>query len=429
MLGEALQNGALVERRFETSAIWGKLESLVSFGLMPKTNPSAQTMAAAKAIHADCLVLDAHADVVIESSNKGLLGPDGLSMISPEKLTAGGVGAVVMCIASNWGPRRPASDAKARVMADEKLAAVLATIRDNSESLVLTTSVDEIAAAKNSAKTAVLLGFQNAQSLEGDLNVLDYFYDAGVRVFALVHMGHNDYCDSSRPIYNMKTASYEVTEEHGGLSPLGREAIGRINELKAVVDVSQMSVAATLQTIELSTSPPIASHSNVRAMSDVTRNLSDVEIDAIAEVGGVIHVSAFGPSLVDVSKPAAITAIADIRKRFGLAENYSYPYELYWELPDAETQLEFQTAIMGVIGSGSIDDMIRHIDYIVDRVGVDHVGVGNDFNHGGGRIGGLADASKSLNLTVALLEHGFNAGEISKIWGDNFLRVMAAAES
>lgn len=394
----------------------------------PTHMASPDVVAKARSIHQQCLVLDAHADVVLDPATSLMLGPDGLSLVEPEKLRAGGVGAVVMCVAVDWAPRQPKYDASGRALAEKKLAAVRAMANEHGQTLVLATTAAEIVEARAAGSTAVVLGFQNARSLERNVAALDEFYEAGCRVFALIHMGHNDYCDSSRPIFNTSTKSYEPTEEHGGLSPLGREAIGRINELGGIVDVSQMSRAATLETIELSSTPVIASHSNARAMSDVARNLSDEEIDTIAGAGGVIHISGFGPSLVDASSPEARAGIAAVRSRYGLAAEYSYPYELYWELADNKQKHAFQMEIMGVIGAGSVADMVRHIDYVVERVGADHVGIGNDFNHGGGRIGGLLDASKSLNITTALVERGFEADDITRIWGENFLRVMREVE-
>lgn len=381
----------------------------------------------AEAVHAQCLVLDAHADIVLDPATSLMFGPDGKSLVTVEKLAAGGVGAVVMCVAVDWAPRQPKYDARGRAVADQKLAAIEAMVSESPDALVSAVTADEIVAARAAGKTAVVLGFQNARALEGNVDAVDHFYRAGCRIFALVHMGHNDHCDSSRPIFDTKSGAYEAAEVHGGLSDLGRATIRRINELGAVLDVSQMSKAATLQAIELSTAPVLATHSNVRAMSDVNRNLSDESIDAIAAGRGVVCVSGFGPSLVDASSPEARAGIAEVRARYGLAADYSYPYELYWELDDKKTKHAFQMEIMGVIGAGSVGDMVRHIDYVVDRVGIDHVGIGNDFNHGGGRIGGLADASDSLNITAALLDRGYSAESIAKIWGENVLRVMRAA--
>ena len=390
--------------------------------VQPVPEIEAGLMDRARGIHEQSLVLDAHADIVLPSTSKTYLAKDGLSKVDPAKLKAGNVGAVVMSVAVPPGPRTPAGHAQARAEANEKLAAVSKWVADNT-ALEIATSPTQVTALRRNGKTALILGFQNARSLEGNVAHLDLFYEAGVRVFGLNHMGHNDFSDSSRPLFLSGTGKYEVTEEHGGLSPLGKAAIRRINELGGIVDVSQMSKAATLQAINLSKAPVIASHSNVRNLSNVSRNLSDEEIDLIAKTDGVIHVAAFGAYLVDLSDPDLLTAIRKVRREAGLPEAYSYPYELYWEISDPTRRQSFLIAMRDVIGPGSVDRLIDHIDYIVGRVGIDHVGIGSDFNHGGG-VAGFVDASEAFNLTVALVKRGYSADQIKKIWGGNFLRVF-----
>ena len=390
-------------------------------------NATESSGGSASAIHESSIVIDAHADIVIDSTSRSYLSPDGTSKVSPDKLVAGGVGAVVMSLAVGPGPRTPEGDVDARKIVDEKVAAVEALLANHPDKLSLALSAADILNAHEEERTAIILGFQNARSLQGSVKALDTFYNKGVRVFGLNHLAHNDFSDSSRPNYIAETKSYEVIEEHGGLSQLGKEAIIRINELGAIVDVSQLSKAATLQAIALSRSPVIASHSNVKAMSNVTRNLSDQEIDRIGESGGVIHVAAFGAYLVELSKPETLEKIIQVRLKHNLPKAYSYPYELYWELPDSDSQRAFLLEMRSVIGAGSVEDMLDHIDYIVDRVGVDHVGIGNDFNHGSG-IKDYADASESLNLTKGLLRRGYSKEQIKKIWGANFLRVFEQAQ-
>ena len=247
-------------------------------------------------------------------------------------------------------------------------------------------------------------------------------------MFALTHMGHNDFADSSRPVYDGDTGTYEPDAEHGGLSELGRSAIARINALGGVVDVSQLSRQATLQVLAQSTAPVIASHSNVQALSDVRRNLSDEEIDAIGDNGGVIHIAAFKGYLFDSNDAELDADIRSARREAGIPEDYDYPYELYWELPSQEAQRAFTGKVSQILGPGRIDDMLDHIDYVVARIGIEHVGIGNDFNHGGG-IAGLNDASEALNLTAGLLARGYSEAEVALIWGGNFLRVFRAAEA
>ena len=381
----------------------------------------------ARLVHDSSLVLDAHADIVLPTTSHTYLAAGGESKVSPAKLKAGGVGAVVMSIAVGPGPRTSQGDADARIIADEKLAAIQKLIAENSNELVLSKSVTELELARERGLISIILGLQNARILQGDVTALDQFYASGVRVFGLNHLGHNDFSDSSRPFFNSQTASYEPAQEHGGLSDLGIAAIQRINDLGGIVDISQMSAAASLQAISLSIAPIIASHSNIRAITNVSRNLSDLEIDKIADAGGVINVAAFGAYLVDLSDPRTLAAIIQVRVQHGLPEAYSYPYELYWELSDAKAKRAFLTEMRSVIGPGSIVDMLVHIDYIVDRVGIDHVGIGNDFNHGSG-VQGFADAADSKNLTAALIEDGYSTADIQKIWGANFLRVMKKAE-
>ena len=217
----------------------------------------------AQEIHQRALVIDAHADIEIAGKESRYAGADGRSQVAPDKMRAGGVDAVVMAIAVGPGPRDAQGYADARAKAEEELAAVIKLTETPSNNLILARSADELVGAHESGKGALILGFQNARILGTDVSVLDSFFDAGVRVFALTHMGHNDFADSSRPIYLAGQGAHEPVEEHGGLSELGKVAIKRINELGGIVDVSQLSRAATLQVLGLSSAPVIASHSNV----------------------------------------------------------------------------------------------------------------------------------------------------------------------
>lgn len=377
----------------------------------------------AEEIHQRVLVLDAHADIEIPGKETRYAGADGRSQVAPDKMRAGGVDAVVMAVAVGPGPRDSQGYAEARAKAQEELAAVIAMTQDPSNNLVLALSADELVDAHESGKGALILGFQNARILGADVSGLDGFFEAGVRVFALTHMGHNDFADSSRPIYIAEQGAHEPVEEHGGLSDLGRSAIKRINELGGIVDVSQLSTAATLQVLALSSAPVIASHSNIRQLTDASRNLSDQEIDGIGKNGGVIHVAPFKGYLFDSSDKALDDQIRAARRVAGIEEDYYYPFELYWEIDDTEIQKAFLGSVSELLGPGKIDDMLDHLDYVVARIGIDHVGIGTDFNHGSG-IEGFGDATEALNVTIALLERGYSAEEIEKIWGGNFVRVF-----
>ena len=299
-------------------------------------------------------------------------------------------------------------------------------VEESQGQVVIATTSSEIVAAHEAGKSALILGFQNARSLQGNVSAIDEFYAEGIRIFGLNHLGHNAFSDSSRPEFSGETGAFEVTEEHGGLSTLGVAAIERIGALGALVDVSQLSKAATLQVLKITRTPIIASHSNAKTVSDVTRNLSDEEIDRIGENGGVIHVAAFKGYLINISEPEFIEKLVALRVAAGISIEYNYPFELYWEIDDLAERSAFTAAVSELLGPASTDNMIEHIDYIVDRIGIDHVGIGNDFNHGSG-IDDYNDASEAMNLTEGLLERGYSETDINKIWSGNFLRILDAA--
>lgn len=385
-----------------------------------------QGPATVSSVHRAALVLDAHADIEIVGQESRYVGVDGRSKVEPAKMRAGGVDAVVMAVAVGPGPRTPEGYQAARERADQEIAAVRQLVDDPENNLVLALTADELEDAHRAGKGALILGFQNALILGQDVGDIDSFYNQGVRVFALTHMGHNDFADSSRPVFVAELNQHELTEEHGGLSPLGRAAVKRLNELGAVIDISQLSKAAAIEVLELSSAPVIASHSNVRSLTEVSRNLSDEEIDLVGQSGGVIHVAPFRGYLFDSSDHELDANIRAARREAGIKEDSLYPFELYWEIEDEEVQGRFLATVSDLLGPGSIDDMLEHIDYIVARIGVDHVGIGTDFNHGSG-ITGFNDASEAMNVTAALMDRGYSSEDIQKIWGGNFVRVFRQA--
>lgn len=381
----------------------------------------------AKEIHQRSLVLDTHADIAMPTTSPLYLSTDGKSKIDIEKLKSGGTNAVLMSLAVPPGPRTAKGDAQGRLTMNEQLAFVKNKVNNYPDKLIIAKSSTEVTRAFQANKIAIILGFQNGRALKKDISAIDSFYQEGVRVFGFNHIGHNDFADSSRPFFDGTTGKYEAKKEHGGLSDLGRAALKRINRLGGIVDVSQLSQPATLQAAQLSKAPVIASHSNVRTISNVSRNLSDEEIDLIAKKGGVICVSPFRAYLLDYSDPAFLERIKAVRRNAGISEQYSYPFELYWEIKDPAKKMAFLQAMSGTLGPAYVKDLVRHIDYLVERVGINHVGIGSDFNHGGG-IEGYQDAADALNVTLALVKKGYSEKDIQQIWSGNFLRVMKEVE-
>ena len=392
-----------------------------------ETSPNDELIRAQE-IHARAVVIDAHADIEIPGRESPYVGADGRSKVAPDKMAAGNVDAVVMAVASGPLPRNETGYQAAKRRADRKLGAVTELIADAANDLVLSHTADEVMTAKAAGKRSIILGFQNTHIVGKNIADLDNYYNAGCRVFALNHIGHNDCADSSRPNYIADEGRHEVTEEHGGLSDLGRQAISRINRLGGLLDLCQLSKNAALQALDLTTAPTIVSHSNVRALCDVSRNLSDEEIDRIGANGGVIHVTPFRGYLYDTTDHDLIDAIRKTRVEANLPETYLYPFELYWEMKDPDEQLAFTDAISRLLGPGKMSSLIDHIDYIVNRIGIEHVGIGTDFNHGGG-MKGFNEADEALNVTIALLERGYSEEDVNKIWGQNFLRALTDAQN
>ena len=381
----------------------------------------------ARAVHGRIFTLDAHADIEIPGKPSMYVGADGLSKVSPEKMDQGGLNAVVMALAVGPKPRTAEGYAAAKTIAEEKLLAVKTLVANDSHGMRLVTGSDDLLATIADGKKAIILSLQNALIFGTESTAVDYFFFLCVRMFALTHMGHTDFPDSSRPLFIAATGTREPASEHDGLSAKGMAAVQRLNALGAVIDISQLSTDAALQVIDSSVAPVVASHSNARALTDVSRNLSDVEIKRLAAGGGVIHVAPFAGYLFDSQDPSIDTALRAIRRDAGIDEDYLYPFELYWEINDPAVKATFLRSARDLLGPISLGTMLDHIDYIVGLVGIDHVGIGTDFNHGSG-ISGYIDASESFNVTAGLLQRGYSEADVQKIWGGNFLRVWKAVE-
>ncbi|MGH6999316.1 MAG: dipeptidase, partial [Phenylobacterium sp.] len=251
-----------------------------------------------------------------------------------------------------------------------------------------------------------------------DVAEFDRLQADGVRVAALNHAGNNAFADSSRP-------QQGAGEEHGGLSPLGKASVTRLNDLGVLIDVSQLTPKGVFQTLELSRTPVVATHSAARSLVDNTRNLSDAELDAIKAKDGVVQVVPFNSYLLP--QPSDYLArLKALRAEYGLPLDKP-GYQGADDLPKAR-QDAFFAAYRALSPQATVKDYVDHIDYIAKRIGPDHVGVGTDFNHGSG-IPGFKDEGEALNVTRELLARGYSETQIDAIWGGNFLRVLAAAEA
>ena len=218
-------------------------------------------------------------------------------------------------------------------------------------------------------KKVIMIGVENAYSMGLDTSNVEEFWKKGARYVSLTHNGHNQFSDSN-------TGEFDGTTLHNGLSDLGKEVIELLNYYGIMIDISHPSKEAIRQMTELSKAPIIASHSSARALRDHPRNVDDEQLNWIKENGGVIQTTALGFFLTDREDPPA-----------------------------------------------NMDDFMDHIDYMVEKIGIDHVGISSDFDGGGGIVG-WEDASETMNVTSALRERGYSESEIAKLWGGNLLRVL-----
>jgi membrane dipeptidase len=368
------------------------------------------------------LKIDAHTDVLLPGSPELNYAPGHTSRTDLANLQSGHIGAIAFAIAVGPGPRTPEGTKAARAEADAKLAWIQGFLKEHADRVALALNAADIERIHAAGKVAVIESFLNARSLGNDLSGIDTFYHAGVRVFGLTHAGNNEWADSSRP-------TGDPAVEHHGLSPLGKQAVAKLNALGVIIDVSQLTPEGLQQVIALSKAPVIASHSDVRALVDNTRNLSDAELDAIAHNGGVVHVTPFNPYLrplaADFDAKAAV-----LRRKFGLPPTQRHGpvgAEEGINTLTPEQLRAFMTDFHDLMPKATLEDYVNHIDYIVKRIGVDHVGIGTDFNHGAG-IAGFNDEAESVNVTKELVRRGYSEADIDKIWGGNFLRVFRQVE-
>jgi membrane dipeptidase len=328
-------------------------------------------------IHDGLLTIDSHIDIPWPPGPSPF--EDGPRRVDLPKMRRGGIGAGCFAAYIPQGRR----DATGFAAAHERAVAMLRAIRAMGEasagSLVgrIATSVAEIEAARLAGGPAIIPVVENGHAIGETLDHLDEFRALGARYMTLTHNGHNALADSSVPRKDLG----DEPALHGGLSDLGRAAIARMNRLGMMVDISHASKAAMLQAIAASETPVIATHSSIRALCDHPRNLDDEQLDALAASGGVVQVTLVSFFLKAGKKETEVT----------------------------------------------LSDFADHIDYAVQRMGIGHVGIGSDFDGGGG-VAGWRDAGESANVTAELLRRGYDRAAIAALWGGNFLRLLRLAE-
>lgn len=371
----------------------------------------------AREIHKHIVAFDSHTDITLDFEGAAI---DGKSQLDLPKVARGGLKGAAIAIFVQQGPRTPEGFARAKADAEKKYELIKAFASQNPEKAALAYSPDDVRRIAQQGKFAVVMSILNAYPLEKDIRQIDFWYSRGVRIFGFVHAGHNDWADSSRP----NAALGNQLNEHNGLSALGVDGVKRMNKLGMLIDVSQLSSPAFRQVLSLTKAPVVATHSGVKGIVDNTRNLNDEELEMLRKNGGVIQMVAFSNYVRPIPKEIGEQQKA-LQLEFGLAGETGPA-----ALPDGRRKeyTDRNAAILAKVPRGTLPQFVDTIDYAVKKIGIDHVGIASDFNHGGGVIG-WDNEGEAVNVTVELLRRGYSEKDIGKLWGGNFLRVWAKAQS
>jgi membrane dipeptidase len=283
--------------------------------------------------------------------------------------------------------------------------------RRHPESLEMAFTSDDVRRIHKAGRVAALMGIEGGHAIEDSLSALRQFYRLGVRYMTLTHTNTNNWADSSGDINNPDV------KHHDGLSDFGREVVREMNRLGMMVDISHVSDKTFWDAIETSQAPVIASHSSARALTDAPRNMTDDMLKAVAKKGGVVMVN-FGKGFVNTKavKPSPETQA----KMDEIRNQYS---------GDQATMRAKLRELQGPPPRVSLDMLIDHFVHIAKVAGVDHVGIGSDFDGVGGQLPeGMEDVSKLPAITYELLKRGYSDVDVKKVLGENFLRTMAEVE-
>jgi membrane dipeptidase len=366
----------------------------------------------AKKLHFSSIVVDTHDDTTQRfldgKFDIGTRHTDG--SIDVPRMRDGGLSAIFFSI---WIPSKiTGSDAVNRALA--QIEAVREQVRKHPKDLTLATTAAEVRAAYQQGKIAALMGVEGGHMINSDLATLRKFASLGVRYMTLTHSGNDEWADSSTD-----------TPAHNGLTDFGKDVVREMNRLGVIVDISHVSDKTFYDALAVSRAPMIASHSSCRALCDAPRNMTDQMMKDLAAKGGVIQIN-YHVGFLSQEFRSAEKADPEINKAIG--------EEVQKLCGDDEAcqLLEGDRLTRGYVEQGKLPrvdwtKIIEHVDHAVKVAGIDHVGLGSDFD-GANMPYGMEDAAKLPKITDALLRKGYSEGDLKKILGENTLRVMAEAE-
>lgn len=366
----------------------------------------------AQQIQKAAIVIDTHNDITTPMANDDYdLGgePPVPYRTSIARMKQGGLSAEFFSLYVK--PHYVAQGGAARRTLD-MIDAVYRAIERHPNDLMFATSAADIRRAKKQGKIAALMGIEGGHAIENSLPTLREFYRLGVRYMTLTWNNTNDWADAGRG-----------EKKHNGLSDFGKEVVREMNRLGMLVDVSHVSDKTMSDALDVSKAPIIASHSSARALSNVPRNIPDDLLRRIAKNGGVIQVN-FYSVFVDAATVGPQSEERDRR----LKAQQDEINEKFKNDPERRAEESDKLEAANPLPPLPISKLIDHIDYIVKVAGIDHVGLGADFDGANDMPQGASDVSMLPNITYELLKRGYSERDIRKILGENFLRVFAEAE-
>ena len=374
----------------------------------------------ALSIHKKVLTLDTHADTPLRMIEPGFSMSDRHdpnetgSKVDYPRMIEGGLDAIFFAAFVAQDIRNDKGNFRAKNLCVQMIDSILSSIQQNSDVVGLALNPEDAYSLEKQGKRAIYIGIENGYPIGGDLSNIETYYKKGVRYITLVHSSNNDLADS---------ATDPAGPEHNGISEFGSKVVKEMNRLGIMVDVSHASDAVFYDAIKISKAPIIATHSNARSVTNHKRNMTDDMLKLIAKNGGVVQLTMLSNYLRD---PVPNITAEKLKK------------ELLSSIKpiDQMTTLEKETMRKRLneiddkypIAPANLKNVVDHIDHIVNVAGIDHVGIGCDFDGGGG-INGVFDVSQVMNITIELVKRGYNEDQIAKIWGGNLIRVFSEVQT
>ena len=378
-------------------------------------NPPETLMQKAQRIHEKALTVDSHTDTPLRISRTGFdagirndFAKTG-SCVDYPRMKEGGLDGAFFAVFTAQGKCNEEAYTKIYNTALHLFDAIHLSVQKNTKQAGIALNPDQFRKLAGEGRRTVFIGVENGYPLGTNLGRVEEFYNLGARYITLCHVKNNQLCDSSND-----------TLSAGGLTPFGKGVVREMNRLGMMVDVSHISDRSFYDVLKLSKTPVIASHSCSRAMCDNVRNLTDDMLRALAANGGVIQMCILSDYVKKPKpNPERDAAMNAIRAKYTSDITDAQADALHKERDELNIRFPQQLA--------TVSDVVDHIDHIVKVAGIDHVGIGTDFDGGGG-VADCQDVSQMLNITIELVKRGYSEENIDKIWGGNLMRVMAQVE-